>query len=164
LIGAPAKEYHFAPVDSLRTLAESFADAVEGRAPFLISMPELIDVTAAFEAVIKSLDTGAPAAVRERAQCCGGNAACIDCCEIRQPRFHMATPRSGFAVAQPQAAAPEMIARSQFGRPGRAARPRGFPTAPCATIFSITLAIWSESAAHRLLPPDRTGGLATRRT
>ena len=67
LIGAAAKQYQFAPADSLRTLAESFADAVEGRAPFLISTPELIDVTAAFEAVINSLDTGAPAAVRERA-------------------------------------------------------------------------------------------------
>jgi predicted dehydrogenase len=59
-IGTPAMEHTFAPVDSLRALAESFADAVEGRAPFLISPRQLIDVTAAFEAVIKSLDTGAP--------------------------------------------------------------------------------------------------------
>jgi predicted dehydrogenase len=59
-IGAPAMEHTFEPVDSLRALAESFADAVEGRAPFLISPRQLIDVTAAFEAVIKSLDTGAP--------------------------------------------------------------------------------------------------------
>jgi predicted dehydrogenase len=59
-IGEPAKARSFAPVDSLRALAESFADAVEGRAPFLISPQQLIDVTAAFEAVITSLDTGAP--------------------------------------------------------------------------------------------------------
>jgi predicted dehydrogenase len=59
-IGAPATEHEFAPVDSLRALEESFADAVEGRAPFPISPRQLIDVTAAFEAVIKSLDTGAP--------------------------------------------------------------------------------------------------------
>jgi predicted dehydrogenase len=59
-IGAPATEHTFEPADSLRTLAESFADAVEGRAPFLISPRQMIDVTAAFEAVIKSLDTGAP--------------------------------------------------------------------------------------------------------
>jgi predicted dehydrogenase len=52
-------------VDSLRALAESFADAVEGRAPFPISPRQLIDVTAAFEAVIKSLDTGAPVNVPE---------------------------------------------------------------------------------------------------
>jgi predicted dehydrogenase len=59
-IGAPAMEHTFEPVDSLRTLAESFADAVEGRAPFPISPRQLIDVTAAFEAVIKSLDAGTP--------------------------------------------------------------------------------------------------------
>jgi len=58
-IGAPAKEHSFAPVDSLRALVEGFADAVEGRAPFLISPRQLIDVTAAFEAVIESLNTGA---------------------------------------------------------------------------------------------------------
>jgi predicted dehydrogenase len=59
-IGEAPKAHSFAPVDSLRALAESFADAVEGRAPFLISRQQLIDVTAAFEAVITSLDTGAP--------------------------------------------------------------------------------------------------------
>jgi predicted dehydrogenase len=59
-IGTPAMEHMFEPVDSLRALVESFADAVEGRTPFLISPRQLIDVTAAFEAVIKSLDTGAP--------------------------------------------------------------------------------------------------------
>src|SRR5215470_14221692 len=62
-IGAPASERTFPPVDSLRALVESFADAVEGRAQFLISPRQLIEVTAAFEAVIKSLDTGAPADV-----------------------------------------------------------------------------------------------------
>jgi len=64
-IGAPPAEHTFAAVDSLRTLAETFADAVEGRAPFPISPRQLIDVTAAFEAVIKSLDTGAPVNVPE---------------------------------------------------------------------------------------------------
>ena len=63
-IGAPAMEHTFAPVDSLRALAECFADAVEGRAPFPISPRQLIDVTAAFEAVIESLATGAPVVVR----------------------------------------------------------------------------------------------------
>ncbi len=64
-IGAPAMEHTFESVDSLRALAESFADSVEGRAPFPISPRQLIDVTAAFEAVIKSLDTGAPVNVLE---------------------------------------------------------------------------------------------------
>jgi predicted dehydrogenase len=64
-IGAPTAEQKFEPVDSLRTLAESFADAVEDRAPFPISPRQLVDVTAAFEAVIRSLDTGAPVNVPE---------------------------------------------------------------------------------------------------
>jgi predicted dehydrogenase len=59
-IGARATEHRFAPVDSLHVLIESFADAVEGRAPFPISPRQLIDVTAAFEAVIRSLDSRAP--------------------------------------------------------------------------------------------------------
>jgi len=59
-IGAPANEQEFAPVDTLRALAENFADAVEGRAPFLVSPQQLIDVTAAFAAVIASLDKDAP--------------------------------------------------------------------------------------------------------
>jgi hypothetical protein len=36
---------------------------VEGRAPFLIAPHQLVDVTAAFEAVIASLDRGRPVAV-----------------------------------------------------------------------------------------------------
>ncbi len=64
-IGAPAAEHKFAPVDSLRALIESFADAVEGRGPFAISSRQLIDVTAAFEAVIRSIDIDAPVDVSE---------------------------------------------------------------------------------------------------
>jgi predicted dehydrogenase len=59
-IGVPATDHIFEPVDSVLSLVESFADAVEGRGPFPISPRQLIDVTAAFEAVIKSLDSGAP--------------------------------------------------------------------------------------------------------
>jgi predicted dehydrogenase len=62
-IGAPPREETFAPVDSLRVLEEAFADAVEGGAPFPVTPRQLIDVTAAFEAVIASLDTGAPVTV-----------------------------------------------------------------------------------------------------
>jgi predicted dehydrogenase len=62
-IGAPATDHTFEPVDSVRSLVESCA--VAGRAPFPISPRQLIDVTAAFEAVIKSLDSGAPVNVAE---------------------------------------------------------------------------------------------------
>jgi predicted dehydrogenase len=63
LIGKDVHEKAFARVDSLRAMAEAFADAVETRKPFLITPQELVDVTAAFEAVITSLATSAPVAV-----------------------------------------------------------------------------------------------------
>jgi predicted dehydrogenase len=62
-IGAPAQGHVLVPVDSVFALAECFADAVEGRAPFPVSPQQLIDVTAAFEAVIASLDRQAAVAV-----------------------------------------------------------------------------------------------------
>jgi predicted dehydrogenase len=62
-IGKAMQEQTFAGVDSLRAMAEAFADAVEGRAPFPITPQELVDVAAAFEAVVTSLVTGAPVTV-----------------------------------------------------------------------------------------------------
>ena len=64
-IGKALQERTFAKVDSLRAMAEAFADSVERRAPFLITPHELVDVTAAFEAVVTSLATGATVAVPE---------------------------------------------------------------------------------------------------
>jgi predicted dehydrogenase len=63
LIGKPTQEDTFAKVDSLREMAEAFADAVENRTPFLITPRQHVDVTAAFEAVVTSLATGAPVTV-----------------------------------------------------------------------------------------------------
>jgi predicted dehydrogenase len=62
-IGKDTQEQTFAKVDSLRAMAEAFADAVERGTPFLITPRELVDVTAAFEAVVTSLATGAPVTV-----------------------------------------------------------------------------------------------------
>jgi predicted dehydrogenase len=62
-IGKDTQEQTFAKVDSLRAMAEAFADTVERRTPFLITPRELVDVTAAFEAVVTSLATGVPVAV-----------------------------------------------------------------------------------------------------
>jgi len=59
-IGRPAEEKSFEHVDSLKVLVESFADAVEGRAPFLVSPDQMLDLIGAFEAVVKSLETGRP--------------------------------------------------------------------------------------------------------
>ena len=62
-IGQPAQERSFAHVDSLKVLVESFADAVEGQAPFLVRPEQMLDVVGAFEAVVRSLETGKPEAV-----------------------------------------------------------------------------------------------------
>ena len=50
-------------VDSLHVLTECFADAIEGRAPFLVSTAQMLDMIGAFEAVIASLDKGVPVEV-----------------------------------------------------------------------------------------------------
>ena len=42
-------------------LVESFADAVAGRAPFLVAPNQMLDLIASFEAVLTSLKTRAPA-------------------------------------------------------------------------------------------------------
>jgi len=47
----------FEPVDSVRVNLEAFADAVAGRAPYPISPREIVDVVAAFEAIVKSAES-----------------------------------------------------------------------------------------------------------
>jgi len=63
MIGGKTQTTTYEHVDSLRVLAEAFADAVEGRAPFPISTGQMLDVIAAFEAIIASIGKGAPVAV-----------------------------------------------------------------------------------------------------
>lgn len=62
-IGKPAEERTFPHVDSLKVLVESFADAVEGKAPFLVRPEQMLDLVGAFEAVVRSLETGKPETV-----------------------------------------------------------------------------------------------------
>ena len=63
LIGEEPKSETFAHVDSLRVLIESFADAVEGRAPFPVRPDQMLDMIGAFEAVVTSLESGRRVAV-----------------------------------------------------------------------------------------------------
>ena len=63
LIGGAAQMHNYEHVDSLKVLVESFADAVEGRAPFLVSTDQMLDLTGAFEAIVTSLETRAPAQI-----------------------------------------------------------------------------------------------------
>ena len=46
------------PVDALRQELEVFADAIQGHAPFPVSADDMLATVAAFEAVIKALDSG----------------------------------------------------------------------------------------------------------
>jgi len=62
-IAGKTEEKTFEHVDSLRVLLDAFADAIEGKAPFPIKPEQMLDVIGAFEAVIKSLETGAPVKV-----------------------------------------------------------------------------------------------------
>jgi len=57
LTGAKPKLQSFEPVDTLRAEFEAFADAVAGRAPYPIPTAQMINTVAAFEAVIKSIDS-----------------------------------------------------------------------------------------------------------
>jgi predicted dehydrogenase len=52
--GKDPERLSFAAVDSVRANLEAFADAVSGRAPYPIATREMIDVVAAFEAIVKS--------------------------------------------------------------------------------------------------------------
>ena len=61
LIGGTPQTHNYEQVDSLKVLVESFADAIQGRAPFLVSTDQMLDLIGAFEAVLASLETRAPA-------------------------------------------------------------------------------------------------------
>jgi predicted dehydrogenase len=59
-IGGTPKEQTLEHVDSLRVLLEAFADAIEGNAPFPVRPDQMLNLIGAFEAVITSLESGAP--------------------------------------------------------------------------------------------------------
>jgi len=53
----------FPHVDSLVVLVESFADAIEGKAPFPVSTAQMLDLIGAFEAVVTSAERNEPVMV-----------------------------------------------------------------------------------------------------
>jgi predicted dehydrogenase len=65
-IGGEPQTKTFEHLDSLNVLVESFADAIEGRAPFLVTPEQMIDLIGAFEAVITSIERGEPVEVPSR--------------------------------------------------------------------------------------------------
>jgi predicted dehydrogenase len=58
--GKPMQQLRFARIDSLRCELEAFADAITGRAAYPITDDEMLDTIAAFEALVRSADTGQP--------------------------------------------------------------------------------------------------------
>ena len=63
MIGGTPQTHTYEHVDSLKVLAESFADAVEGRGTFPVSTGQMLDLIGAFEAILASLKMGAPAQI-----------------------------------------------------------------------------------------------------
>jgi predicted dehydrogenase len=63
--GGKVEVRDFPKVDSLLAELDAFADAVAGRAPYPIKAQEMLDVVAAFEAIIQSMETGRPVSIRQ---------------------------------------------------------------------------------------------------
>lgn len=61
--GGKVEVRDFARVDSLLAEFDAFTDAIEGRAPYPITPAEMVDTIAAFEAIIRSIDTGSRVAL-----------------------------------------------------------------------------------------------------
>ena len=56
--GAEPRRFTFAPVDTQRAEIEAFCDAIEGRAPYPVDTAQMLATVAAFEAVVRSVETG----------------------------------------------------------------------------------------------------------
>jgi predicted dehydrogenase len=59
LPGGKVERSSFEKIDALRAEFDAFADAVEGRAPYPITMRQMVDVVAAFETIIQALEHNA---------------------------------------------------------------------------------------------------------
>jgi predicted dehydrogenase len=61
--GGKVERREFPKIDSLLAEIDAFADAAAGRAPYPITPIEMVNTIAAFEAIIRSIDTGKPVSV-----------------------------------------------------------------------------------------------------
>ncbi len=64
-IGEEPKTTTYPAVNSLGTLIESFAEAIETGKPFAVSTADMLDVVGAFEALIRSINERRPVAVEQ---------------------------------------------------------------------------------------------------
>ena len=67
LRGGRVEPREFPKIDSIRAEIDAFADAAAGSAPYPITPAEMVDTIAAFEAVIRSMQTGAPVRIEQLA-------------------------------------------------------------------------------------------------
>jgi len=65
--GASPQRQSFEPVNALRCELEAFADAIEGRAAYPVTVTQMVDVIAALEAIVKSMQSNAPVTLQESA-------------------------------------------------------------------------------------------------
>jgi len=61
--GGKIEQRDFPKIDSLRFEIDAFADAVAGRSPYPITTLEMVNTIAAFDAIIRSIESGAPVTV-----------------------------------------------------------------------------------------------------
>jgi predicted dehydrogenase len=61
--GKQAERIALEPADSLRAELEAFADAVENRSPYPISEEQMLATVAAFEATVRSVESGEPVVI-----------------------------------------------------------------------------------------------------
>jgi predicted dehydrogenase len=66
MMGREPQTQTFPHIDSSLALVESFADAIEGRAPFLVTPEQMLDVVGGFEAIVRSVETNKPVDVSTR--------------------------------------------------------------------------------------------------
>jgi len=59
-MGEAPRQYDLEHVDSLLVLVDAFADAIDGRTPFIVAPTQMLDVIGAFEAVVKSSNARTP--------------------------------------------------------------------------------------------------------
>jgi predicted dehydrogenase len=61
--GVEPQHLSYEPLDSLKEEFEVFADALAGNSEYPIEMPHMVNVVAAFEAIVQSIETGQPVAL-----------------------------------------------------------------------------------------------------
>ena len=63
LVGEPPETKVYPAVDSLGVILEAFGETIETGKPFIVSTDDMLDVAGAFEAIIRSMEQGAPVKV-----------------------------------------------------------------------------------------------------